>query len=288
MKLFRKDEDDFSVASMNDFEELLLGKKKENNPVLKSTSMVLYISVAVAIVACIFMTALDLSGSTAISLSGNERNRLKFTEPVDVSDYPENLQKLYAQNFETADFVVSYYKEKDKNKKVSLRGYKKGDTMPLFLQWDKQWGYMQYGEELAGINADGPMCIAMVGYHLTGDKKFSPDKMITFSNDKGYYHKTLGTSPKLITEGVAELGLSTLQITPSSENIIAALQKGNPLICYMAPGKFSNKGHYVVIHGYDEGKLLINDPNSLLNSEKAWLFTDIASQIKGIWSVSVA
>lgn len=284
MKLFKKNEDDFSEASMTAFEELLLGKKKKSSPVVKGGSMVLYVTVIVAVLACIFMAALDMSGKSPSAPSSDKK--VETTAPVDVSAYPESLQKLYKENFEAADFVVSYFDEKDKKKEVSLRGYKNGDKMPLFLQWDKQWGYLQYGEDFAGVNADGPMCLAMVGYHLTEDEKFSPDKVMSFAVENGYYQKGIGTVPKLMTEGAEKLGLATMQITPSSENIIAALQKGSPLICYMDPGKLSAKAHYVVIHAYSEGYLLINDPNSIINSEKQWLFTDIASQIKGIWSVT--
>lgn len=287
MKLFKK-EDDFYSAPLNDFEELLHGKKEQSNPVIKGGSMVLYLTVAVAVLACVVMIALDLSGKTALGTGTPGASDVQTTEPIDVSSHPESLQKLYRENFEAADFVASYFDEKDKNKKVSLKGYQKGDDMPLFLQWDKQWGYMQYGGDFAGITADGPMCMAMVGYHLTGDEKFSPDKIITFAAENNYYKEGFGTHPAFITAGGASLGLSAIQITPSSENIIASLQSGSSIICYIGPGTFATVSRYVVIHGYENGYLKINDPNSRINSEKQWLFTDIGEQIKGAWSVSVA
>lgn len=286
MKFFNKNEDDFSQESMSAFEELLLGKKKKNNPVLKGTSTVLYVTVIVATLVCIFMAVLDGTGKTPSAASPNDKNKIELTGDIDWTGYPESLRKLGESNIEAKAFAAAYLEEKDKNKEVSLKGYKKGDTMPLFLQWDKQWGYLQYGDDFAGVNADGPMCIAMVGYHLTENEKFSPDKVIAFANEKGYYKKGTGTLPALMTEGAAELGLSCVQVTPSSENIIANLQNGCPLICYMSAGKLSAKAHYVVIHDYDEGYFLINDPYSIRNSEKKWAFTDIASQIKGIWTVS--
>ncbi len=287
MKLFKKEKDEFSSAPLNAFEELLHGKKEKTNPIVKGGSMVLYLTVIVAVLACAVMLVLDLAGKTALGTEQPSESKVETTEPIDVSSYPESLQKLYKENFEAADFVASYPKEKDKNKKVSLKGYKKGDTMPLFLQWDKQWGYLTYGGDFAGITADGPMCLAMVGYHLTGDEKFSPDKMIAYATEKNYYKSGFGTLPTFITNGAAELGLSGIQITPSSENIIASLQNGSCVICYMGPGTFATTARYVVIHSFADGYLLINDPNSKINSQKQWLFTDIASQIKGAWSVSL-
>lgn len=288
MSLFKKEKDDFFSAPLNDFEELLHGKKEKTNPIVKGGSMVLYLTVAVAVLACAVMLVLDLAGKTALGKEAPTDTKVEVTEPVDVSSYPESLQKLYKENFEAADFVVSYPKEKDKNKKVSLKGYKKVNAMPLFLQWDKQWGYMQYGGDFAGITADGPMCFAMIGYHFTGDEKFSPDKIITYASENNYYKKGFGTHPLLFTNGSAEFGLSAVQITPSSENIIASLQNGSAVVCYMGPGTFATTSRYVVIHSFSDGYLMINDPNSKINSEKQWLFTDIASQIKGAWEMSLA
>lgn len=288
MKLFNKKEEDFSEASMSAFEELLLGKKKENGPVLKGISTVVYVTVVVATIACIFMAVLDGTGKAPSAASPNDKNKAEVTGDIDWSVYPESLRKLAETNMETRGFVAAYFDEKDKKQEVSLKGYKNGDTMPLFLQWDRQWGYLQYGGDFAGVTADGPMCIAMTGYHLTENEKFSPDKIIAFANEKGYYKKGQGTLPTLMTEGAAELGLSTEEITPSSENIVANLQNGCPLICYMTQSKFSVSSRYVVIHGYEEGYFLINDPTSIDFSEKKWAFTDLAPYIKAMWTVSAA
>ncbi len=287
MKLLNKKSKDFTGNGVTDFEKLYINPQEKVNPVVRVGSLVLYATVIVAVLACAFMAVLDKSG-VAPSVDTSNDNKIEVTEPVDVSGHPESLQKLYRENFETADFVASYFKLKDKNKEVSLKEYKKSKEMPLFLQWDKQWGYLQYGGDFAGITADGPMCVAMVGYHLTKDEKFSPDKMIAFAEENGFYQKGKGTLAKLMTDGISQLGLKSVQITPSNENIIASLQQGSPLICYMGPGKFTATAHYVVIRSFSEGYLLINDPNSIINSEKQWLFTDIASQIKGVWSISVA
>lgn len=286
MKLFKKNEDEFSKDAFSAFEEAFLTTKKKGSPVVKGGSLVLYATVVVAVVACIFMAVLDASQGTGTSPYSDQKTQV--TKPVDVSDYPASLQKLYNSNFEAADFVVSYFDEKDKQKEISLKGYKNGNEVPLFIQWDKQWGYLIYGDDFAGVNGDGPMCLAMVGYHLTDNLSYSPEKMISFAAENGYYQKGKGTLPTLMTKGAEQLGLTGVQITPSSENIIASLQKGSPLICYMGPGKFTSTAHYVVIRGYSEGYLLINDPNSIINSEKQWLFSDISGQIKGIWAISVA
>ncbi len=284
MKLFKKDEDDFSTAPLTAFEELVLGKKEKGSPVIKGTSAVLYITVIIAVLACAFMAALDFTGKTAVSTDGNT----KTTDTIDASSLPESLQKLYKENFEAADFVSSYPQEKDKVKKVSLKAYKGTNQMPLFIQWDKQWGYLTYGNDLAGVNADGPMCLAMVGYYLTGDEKFSPDKIIAFSQEKGFFNTKYGSSPSLFIEGANELGLKGAKISSSNENFIANLQNGWPIVCYIGQGKFTSTPHYIVISGYNDSGLIVNDPNSIINSQKQWQFSELAEQIKGAWTISVA
>ena len=271
---------------VTDFEKLYINPQEAVNPVIRMGSIVLYAIVIVAVLACMIMAVLDKTG-VAPSPQSQPSHKTEVTDEVDVSGHPESLQKLYRENFETADFVASYFKLKDKNKDVSLKQYKKTEGVPLFLQWDKQWGYKQFGGDFAAVTADAPMWVAMVGYYLTRDEKFSPDKVMSFVEENNYYVNGKGALVKLMTDGVAQLGLKSVQITPSNENIIASLQQGYPLICYMGPGVLTSKAHYVVIRAYGDGYLLINDPNSIVNSEKQWLFTDIASQIKGIWSISV-
>lgn len=269
--------------SVTAFEKSFINPQKKVNPVIKVGSITLYATVVVCLVVCLIMAVLDKTG-VAPTVPPEPNQLPEATEPVDVSAYPESLQKLYNENFEASDFVVSYFKEKDKNKEVSLKGYKKSEEVPLFIKWDKQWGYRQYGDDFAGVNADAPMCIAMVGYHLTKDEKFSPDKVIAFAQENGYYRK--GKGSVFMTEGAAKLGLSSQKITISSENIIASLQQGKPLICYMNAGTFTAKAHFVVIRAYGDGYIMINDPDSIVNSQKQWQFNDIASQMKAVWSFS--
>jgi hypothetical protein len=49
-----------------------------------------------------------------------------------------------------------------------------GEGVPLFLQWDKRWGYERYGSDYLAITGCGPTCLAMAGYYLTGDASFDP------------------------------------------------------------------------------------------------------------------
>ena len=131
---------------LTSFEKEFIHKEKVN-PVVKAGSIVLYITVIVAVFACILMAVLDKSGVAPSPLSDKDKTADK-AQTVDVSSHPESLQKLYSVNFETADFVASYFDEKDKVREVNLKKYQRTKDVPLFVQWDKQWGYLQYGDDI--------------------------------------------------------------------------------------------------------------------------------------------
>lgn len=282
MNIFNKKNKD--VDPLTSFEKEFIHKQKVN-PVVKAGSIVLYATVIIAVCACILMAVLDKTGVAPSPLSDKDKTADK-AHTVDVSSHPESLQKLYAENFETADFVASYFKEKDKVKEVSLKKYRKTKSVPLFIQWDKQWGYLNYGEDIAGVNGDAPLCLAMAGYYLTRDESFSPDKIIAFSSENGFYKKGKGTLSSLMDKGAEKLGLKSAKLESSAEKISTALNEGKVVICYMEKGKLSSSAHYVVFRAHEDGKFFINDPTSIVNSEKEWLFEEIIPFIKNAWAIS--
>lgn len=280
--MFRKKDKAKNAATA--FEKAFVLKKAKPNPVAKAGSIVLCATVIICILACIFMAVLDKTGVAPSPDAQGDKTADK-AQTVDISSLPEDLQKLYKENFETADFVSSYFKEKDKVREVSLKKYRKSKQVPLFIQWDKQWGYLPYGDSIAGVNGDGPVCLAMAGYHLTKDEKFSPDKIIAFAAENGYYEN--GTIPSLMKEGAAALGLTSNGIKASKESIAAVLGEGKVVICLVKKGKLTSAEHYIVLRGLTEDKLYINDPTSIVNSEKEWPAADVLSEIKNAWVLSV-
>ena len=56
------------------------------------------------------------------------------------------------------------------------------------------------------------------------------------------------------------------------------------IICAMRPGDFTTAGHFLVLSGMkDDRQVIINDPNSRKNSEKAWRLSRVVPQIKNLW-----
>lgn len=204
-----------------------------------------------------------------------------------LSDYPQSLVDLLKRNKETKEFVLNYPKYKDKHFKINMKEYKNCDSVPLFMQWDIRWGYKMYGDDVAGLTACGPTCLSMVAVYLLQDIKYSPDYMIDWAKENGYCVDGGGSLWTLMSEGAQKLGIDSTELPLDKQRVINNLEVGNPVVCIMGPGDFTKKGHFIVMTGIENGKIKINDPNSIENSNKLWNFDDISSQINNLWAMRV-
>lgn len=202
---------------------------------------------------------------------------------ISYSEYPESLIELLERNPETEEFVLNYpFREA---LEIDLSTYDLTQGVPLFMQWDPRWGYIKYGSDVAGITGCGPMCLAMAGYYVTGDEKFSPDKMLDFAWAGGYYSSGNGSSWTLISEGGVKLGLEVTELPLVKKRMVENLEAGNPIILAMGKGDFTESGHYIVLVGMEDGKFRVNDPNSRENSSRLWSYEEIEGQIRNIWAI---
>ena len=199
------------------------------------------------------------------------------------AEYPQSLIDLLERNPETEEFVLGYpFREE---MPIDLGEYDLSQGVPLMMQWDKRWGYDPYGSDVVGITGCGPVCLAMAGYYVTGDERFSPDRMVKFAADNGYYSPGNGSSWTLISQGGPELGLEVTEIPLVEKRIFDNLEAGNPIICAMGKGDFTTSGHYIVLVGTENGLIRVNDPNSYENSETLWSYEQIEGQIRNLWVI---
>ncbi len=264
-------------------------KRKARKKIFSYILTAVFVIIAAAVV--IFLQSGDSGGKSAVNKYNENKNAQEIIKDyaeknnLSADDYPESLVKLLDRNRETEDFVLSYPKEHDKKHKVNLRKYKNSNSVPLFMQWDKRWGYIQYGNDVAGLTGCGPLCLSMCAYYFTNDNDMSPDKILEFSKENGYCLDSGGSSWTLISEGGEKLGLDVTEIPLNENRIIKNLDVGNPIICVMGPGAFTKTGHFIVLTGYKDGKYSVNDPNSHKNSEKKWKYDEFSDQIKNLWVI---
>ncbi len=200
-------------------------------------------------------------------------------------DYPKSLIDLLERNPETEQFVLEYPTASKEAFAIDLSEYAQAEKIPLFLQWDQRWGYLKYGSDVAGLTGCGPVCLSMAAFYLTGDSRYSPDAMIRFAADNGYYVSGSGSSWTLISQGGSKLGFQVTELPLDENRIRKCLEADIPVICVVGPGDFTTTGHFLVLTGYENGQFRLNDPNSKANSEKLWSYDQIKGQIRNLWSI---
>ncbi len=209
---------------------------------------------------------------------------------LSMEDYPEKLLELYERNPEAREYVMNYPLEYGKEHEIDISGYADFEGVPLFIQWDKQWGYKDYIGSVAGLSACGPTCLSMVTYYFTRDPEMTPAYMMEFSEKHKYGLKGAGTQWSLFQEGAEKLGLDMKELTSeqiaNEEMIAKVLNSGRIIVMNVKPGIFTTVGHYMLVVGYEDGKFKINDPNSYANSEKLWEFEEFSQDIRMMWSFS--
>ena len=198
--------------------------------------------------------------------------------------YPVSLIDLLDRNPEAEEFVLNYPFREETS--YDLSEYAGSEEVPLFLQWDRRWGYTNYGSDVMAITGCGPTCLAMVGYYLTGDAgTYDPAVMAAYAEKHGYYASGYGSSWTLISEGAVKLGLDVTEIPLVEKRIKDNLEVGNPIICAMGEGDFTSSGHYIVLVGLKDGKYIVNDPNSPEKSRMLWSYEQIQGQIRNLWVI---
>lgn len=201
--------------------------------------------------------------------------------------YPESLVKLASYNKAALDFVYDYPFEAEyyQNKKIDIKSYYEKGKIPLFLQWDKQWGYDKYGDNYIAVNGCGPTALSMVIVGLTGDTSINPKVVADYSESKGEYVNGEGSKWTMMIDIPEHFGVEGKEIPLIKSKIIDELKEGNPIIAAMGPGVFTKTGHFIVLTGITEdGQVIVNDPDSKVNSEKTWNLNLIMKETKDLWA----
>lgn len=199
---------------------------------------------------------------------------------------PEAEQKLLANNKDATQYVIGYLAGQQ------ATPFEQGQTVdidrkfPYYIQWDKRWAYDKLGGTNIAIGGCGPTCVAMALGGILDDKSITP-KSIAEKEDANGYFTDEGTKWSFFDYIAKEYGVKSTGVPLSKEAINASLEKGNPIIASVHPGKFTTVGHIILITAKDEdGNYIINDPNSYTRTLKKWSYDELKTEIVAMWEFS--
>lgn len=216
-----------------------------------------------------------------------QNNQSMLDDIMNSNQYPKQLKDLALKNEEALEFVYDYPAEHVKEHTIDLTKEASMDSVPLFVQWDKRWGYEKYSGNFFAASGCGPTTLSMVVVYLTHNREASPIAVAKYSKEAGYSVDGSGSSWTLISEGCMHYGVKAKTVALDESRMKAELDEGHPIVVNVGPGDFTDTGHFMVITGYDDEGFSINDPNSIEKSGKRWLFRNISSQIRAVWSMYV-
>ena len=139
-----------------------------------------------------------------------------------------------------------------------------------YNQLDERYAGKPYGTDHIGSHGCGPRAMAIVVSSLT-DRTVDPAAMAEWSYQNGYWCKDSGSYHALIPAAARNWGLNVYGCTAAEpQRILDALAEGKLVVAIMSQGHFTKSGHFIVLRGVQDGKILVADPASYNRSGQMW------------------
>jgi len=139
-----------------------------------------------------------------------------------------------------------------------------------FNQMDERYAQKPYGTDNIGGYGCGPTCMAMVVSSLT-EEYMEPTDMAQWAYENGYWCKGSGSYHALIPKAAEHWGLAVSGCAASEpQRILDALAEGKLVVAIMSEGHFTKGGHFIVLRGVEDGKVMVADPASYSRSGQFW------------------
>ncbi len=139
-----------------------------------------------------------------------------------------------------------------------------------FNQLDQRYANQPFGTDNIGGYGCGPTSMAIVVSSLT-EEIVDPIAMAKWAYENGGWCKGQGSYHSLIPNAAKAWGLNVEGCKASEpQRILDALSQGKLVVALMSKGHFTTTGHFIVLRGVQDGKILVADPASTSRSQKAW------------------
>lgn len=200
-----------------------------------------------------------------------------------LSDEQNELAYDYAQNLSLflGDGMLQYLTGWTGDSIASLGSVTFTDGVTpvvYFNQMDERYAGKPYGTDNIGGYGCGPTSMSIVVSSLSGET-VDPVQMAEWSYKNGYWCKGSGSYHALIPAAAEAWGLPVSGCTASEpQRIVDALSEGRLVVAIMSKGHFTSGGHFIVLRGVKDGKIMVADPASYARSEQRWDLSIIVNE----------
>lgn len=191
-----------------------------------------------------------------------------------LSDDQKTLSNNYAQNLSLflSDGMLQYteYGGSTITSLGDVRFTDGATEVVYFNQLDQRYANKPYGTDNIGGYGCGPTSMSIVVSSLT-DRIVDPVEMAQWAYEHGGWCKGQGSYHSLIPNAARAWGLTVEGCTAGEpQRILDALSSGKLVVAIMVKGHFTTGGHFIVLRGVKDGKILVADPASTTRSQKEW------------------
>lgn len=203
-----------------------------------------------------------------------------------LSDEQKGLAENYAQNLSVflGDGMMQGLLPAESTGLVSLGDirFSDGATQVVYYnQLDKRYASKPYGTDDIGTYGCGPTCMAMVVSSLTSET-VDPAEMARWAYENGYWCSRSGSYHSLIPGAAKAWGLPVQGCGKTEgQRIVDALSQGKLVVAIMLKGHFTSSGHFIVLRGVENGKILVADPANYTRSQQEWDLSIILNEASG-------
>jgi len=168
-----------------------------------------------------------------------------------------------------------------------------GGRVPVvyYNQTDPAWAERPFGNDPIGAFGCGPTAMAMAVSTLTGEA-VDPGAMAAAAAGANYWAPGNGSYLSIVP-GLSRMYGLNCDTLPASAGDTAALEaalssEDGLVVALMGAGHFTRGGHFILLHSLTEdGRVLVADSNSRLNSLTPWDPSLIREEATRLWYVSV-
>lgn len=132
---------------------------------------------------------------------------------------------------------------------------------PLYLQKDAAWRTDKYGNGSQQLGENGCAILSLAMVHaFYQNRQVKPQEILDWSQER-YWVDDAGTSWTIFHEFAEAFDYDFHNFGANFNDAMAAVNEGKLIVASVEPGFFTEEGHIIVIRGYENGKVYVNDPN---------------------------